>query len=225
MMDPVALAKPQFDVGIYTNNLDPMLAFWQGEVGVPFDHALKVKRGQVQHRHDWRGSVIKINHMRDEIPARPAGGYRTVLLASDTDSLLTDPDGNKIELRRDIGQLGLVVKVRDMQAHADFYKRAFGFAECDHPSGLGFVVGDSRLLLEQSDDAPSDASGDGVGIRYITFQIFKCDEAHARALDAGGREAWAPITLGETARISMVRDPDGNWIELSQRANLVGTLD
>jgi lactoylglutathione lyase len=34
----------------------------------------------------------------------------------------------------------------------------------------------------------------------------------------------APITLGETARISFIRDPDGNWIELSQRASLVGPL-
>ena len=34
----------------------------------------------------------------------------------------------------------------------------------------------------------------------------------------------APLTLGTTARISMVRDPDGNWIELSQRASIVGSL-
>jgi lactoylglutathione lyase len=34
-----------------------------------------------------------------------------------------------------------------------------------------------------------------------------------------------PTTLGTTARISMVRDPDGNWIELSQRASIVGTLE
>ena len=41
----------------------------------------------------------------------------------------------------------------------------------------------------------------------------------------GGREARAPVTLGTTARISMVRDPDGNWIELSQRASLTGSLE
>ena len=35
----------------------------------------------------------------------------------------------------------------------------------------------------------------------------------------------APVTLGTTARISMVRDPDGNWIELSQRASIAGSLD
>ena len=44
-------------------------------------------------------------------------------------------------------------------------------------------------------------------------------------LAKGGREALAPVTLGTTARISMVRDPDGNWIELSQRASIVGSLE
>jgi hypothetical protein len=43
-------------------------------------------------------------------------------------------------------------------------------------------------------------------------------------LTSGGREALAPVTLGTTARISMVLDPDGNWIELSQRASIVGSL-
>ena len=38
--------------------------------------------------------------------------------------------------------------------------------------------------------------------------------------------AAAPVTLGETARISMIRDPDGNWIELSQRAiDRAGSLE
>jgi lactoylglutathione lyase len=65
----------------------------------------------------------------------------------------------------------------------------------------------------------------GPGWRYITFQVFKVDMEHAAALAAGAREALAPITLGATARISMIRDPDGNWIELSQRASIVGSLE
>lgn len=36
--------------------------------------------------------------------------------------------------------------------------------------------------------------------------------------------AFAPVTLGEVARISMILDPDGNWIELSRRASIVGSL-
>jgi lactoylglutathione lyase len=40
----------------------------------------------------------------------------------------------------------------------------------------------------------------------------------------GVREGFAPVTLGNVARISMILDPDGNWIELSRRASIVGSL-
>ena len=88
-----------------------------------------------------------------------------------------------------------------------------------------FRAGESLIFLEQSPDAPSDAGMRGHGWRYITFQVFKVDDEHARVLARGGREAMAPVTLGTTARISMVRDPDGNWIELSQRASITGSLE
>jgi hypothetical protein len=31
--------------------------------------------------------------------------------------------------------------------------------------------------------------------------------------------------LGDVAYISFVRDPDGNWIEISQRKSITGSLD
>jgi lactoylglutathione lyase len=40
----------------------------------------------------------------------------------------------------------------------------------------------------------------------------------------GVAEGAAPVTLGEVARIAFVRDPDGNWIEISQRSSLTGKL-
>jgi lactoylglutathione lyase len=78
--------------------------------------------------------------------------------------------------------------------------------------------------LEEQPDASVDSPIEGTGWRYITFQVFNVDEVHARVLAAGGREGLTPTTLGTTARISMILDPDGNWIELSQRASLVGPL-
>ena len=41
------LAKPRVDIGLSTNDLEPMLAFWQGPAGVPFDHLLKIRRESV----------------------------------------------------------------------------------------------------------------------------------------------------------------------------------
>ncbi len=129
---------------------------------------------------------------------------------------LIDPDGNRAVLVPSgyggVGQIGIRLAVRDLAAHRRFYTQALGLIEEPVEIGAAFRAGETLLLLEQSSQAPSDAGMQGKGWRYITFQVFKVDEEHAGVLAHGGREAVAPVTLGSTARISMVRDPDGNWI-------------
>jgi predicted enzyme related to lactoylglutathione lyase len=225
------LAKPRIDFGLSTNTLEPMLAFWQGEVGLPFDHLLKIRPGHGQYRHDAAGSVVKINHHIDPLPATPASGYRALILARPDITKareLADPDGNRVRLapvgEDGVTQAAILMAVRDLSAHRRFYAQALGLTEQPWSRGAAFRAGESLILLEQSQGAPADAQMTGPGWRYITFQVFKVDEEHARVLSHGGREAMAPVTLGKTARISMVRDPDGNWIELSQRASIVGSL-
>lgn len=222
------LAKPRFDIGLSTNAIEPMLAFWQGQVGVPFDHLLPIRRGQDQHRHDLLGSVLKINHHEAALPANPPSGYRELLIAREGLSAaraLADPEGNRVSLvppgADGVTQIGVRLAVRDLAAHRRFYAEGLGLPE-ERPGA--FRAGESLILLEEAPDAPADAQMAGPGWRYITLQVFKVDEEHAGVLARGGREALAPITLGTTARISMVRDPDGNWIELSQRASIVGSL-
>ena len=226
------LAKPRIDIGLSTNNLAAMLAFWQGEAGVPFDHLLKIRPGQDQHRHDANGSVVKINHHAEPLPANPPSGYQALIIAREGLTAprdLADPDGNRLRLSPPgadgVGQIGVRLSVRNLAAHRAFYRDALGLAEePTTAAAAAFRAGESLILLDPSPDAPADAQMAGPGWRYITFQVFKVDEEHARVLAAGGREALAPLTLGTTARISMVRDPDGNWIELSQRASIVGSL-
>lgn len=225
------LAKPRVDIGLSTNDLEPMLAFWQGPAGVPFDHLLKIRRGQDQHRHDANGSVLKINHYAEPLPDTPPSGYRELILARPGLSApvaLADPEGNRVILvppgHEGVTQAGVRLAVRDLAAHRRFYAEALGLTEEPRASGAAFRAGETLLILEESPDAPVDAGMQGKGWRYITFQVFKVDEEHARILAKGGREAVAPVTLGTTARISMVRDPDGNWIEISQRASIVGSL-
>jgi hypothetical protein len=95
------LAKQRVDIGLSTNNLDPMLHFWQNRAGLPFDHVLPVRRGQKQHRHDALGSVVKINHHVEPLPAAPPSGYRELIIARQgrTEPVrLTDPDGNRVSL-------------------------------------------------------------------------------------------------------------------------------
>lgn len=223
------LAKPRVDIGLSTNHLEPLLAFWQGQAGTPFDHLLRIGRGHDQHRHDANGSVLKINHYAEPLPAAPPSGYRELIIARDgltAPRHLADPDGNRVSLAppgfEGVTQIGVRLAVRDLDAHRRFYGEALALPE-EAPGR--FRAGESLILLEASPDAPADAQMRGPGWRYITFQVFKVDAEHAQVLARGGREALAPVTLGTTARISMVRDPDGNWIELSQRASIVGSLE
>jgi catechol 2,3-dioxygenase-like lactoylglutathione lyase family enzyme len=227
------LAKPRMDFGLSTNNLEPMLTFWQGEVGLPFDHLLKIRRGQDQHRHDALGSVIKINHLADPLPEGPPTGYRELYMARDgltEPKPMVDPDGNRVTLVpvgwNGIGQIGVRLAVRSLDSHRRFYVDALGLTEEPWQGGAAFRAGESLLIVEESADAPIDGVRTGAkGWGYITFQIFKVDQEHAFVLAHGGGEAVAPVTLGTTARISMVKDPDGNRIELSQRASIVGSLE
>ena len=227
------LAKPRIDIGFPTNNVQPLLDFWQKEIGLPFDHLLPIRKGQKQHRHDLLGSVLKINELADPIPDRPLSGYRELLVVREglaAPKSLTDPEGNRVTLvpkgTYGVERIGIRVLVRDIAAHRQFYTEALGLTE-GPPAGdaATFLAGDTVLLVQQSADAPSDSGMEGKGWRYITFQVFEVDREHAHVLAHGGREARAPVTLGTTARISMVRDPDGNWIELSQRASITGSLE
>jgi catechol 2,3-dioxygenase-like lactoylglutathione lyase family enzyme len=225
------LAKPQVDIGLATNNLDPMLGFWQGTVGLKLDHVLPLRRGQKQHRHDAAGSVVKINHHVEPLPDAPPSGYRELIIAQPARAAplaLKDPDGNRVCLvppgHDRIDQIGIRLLVRDLEAHRRFYAGALGLTEEARASGAAFRAGETLIILEQDRGVGIDPGIRGKGWRYITFQVFRVDEVHAEVLGAGGREGLAPVTLGTTARISMVLDPDGNWIELSQRASIVGAL-
>ena len=226
------LAKPRVDIGLNTNNLEPMLAFWQNEAGLKFDHILPIRMGLKQHRHDAFGSVVKINHYDTPLPDRRPSGYSELLIARaglTAPKSMHDPDGNAVSLvppgTHGIAQIGIRLKVRDLAAHSRFYLDGLGLTNEAAERGATFRAGETLLLLDPSPDAPSDATMEGKGWRYITFQVFKVDEEHRQVMARGGREAMPPTTLGTTARISMVRDPDGNWIELSQRASITGSLE
>jgi lactoylglutathione lyase len=206
-----------------------MLGFWQGVVGLSLDHVLDIRRGQQQHRHDANGSVLKINHFAEPLPQTPPSGYRELILAGSAlgaERRLQDPDGNRVRIvpgrQYGVRQVGVLMNVRDLAAHRKFFGEVLQLPE-ERPGE--FRAGESLILLRESPDAPTDAEVRGRGWRYITLQVFKVDQEHARAIEGGAREALAPVTLGTTARISMIRDPDGNWIELSQRASIVGSLE
>jgi lactoylglutathione lyase len=114
--------------------------------------------------------------------------------------------------------------VRSLSEHRKFYGDVLGFAEQPWAGGPAFRLGDSLVLLEEDRAAAADPVRQARGWRYITLQVADIDVVHGTLRRNGAREGLAPITLGDVARISMILDPDGNWIELSRRASIVGSL-
>jgi catechol 2,3-dioxygenase-like lactoylglutathione lyase family enzyme len=225
------LAKNVIDVGLSTNDLEPMLRFWQQDAGLRFDHVLPVRRGQKQYRHDAQGSVIKLNHHAEPLPEAALSGYRELIIAREGLSKprrMVDPHGNRVQLvppgQDGITQIAVTMGVRSLGEHRKFYGDILGFPEQRWPGGAAFRLGDSLILLEEDRAATVDPVRQARGWRYITLQIADIDAVHGELRSRGVREGLAPITLGDVARISMILDPDGNWIELSRRASIVGSL-
>lgn len=128
------LAKDVIDVGLSTNNLEPMLRFWQQDAAVRFDHVLPVRRGQKQYRHDEQGSVIKVNHHVEPLPAAAPSGYRELIIAREgvrEPRPMVDPDGNRVRLvppgHEGVTQIGIVVGARNVEEHRRFYGDILGF--------------------------------------------------------------------------------------------------
>ena len=222
------LAKNHIDLGLFTNNTEAMLAFYRDRIGLPYEEMLPMGNGLQQHRFGMNGSVLKVNSARDPLHPQAPGGYRKLLIARDGVALperLTDPDGNAVTLvprgREGIAGIAVRLAVRDTAAHDRFFAEAM---QMELAEKRVYRCGDSLLFVEQSDDAVETGRAQGLGFRYLTVQVWDVDAEHAGIIERGGTEGRPPVTLGATARISFVRDPDGNWIEISQRASLTGPL-
>jgi len=224
----IDLAKPALDVGLFTNNRDRMLDFWQREAGVAFSELLPLGGGLQQHRHAIGASVLKINHARAKLPEAAPGGIRRLLIAREGISAprsLADPDGNAVTLVPvgfdGIGQLRVELVVNDLATHRAYYGATLGLPALDPDT---FACGVSQIRLIEG-IATHDPEQQAPGYRYMTIQVFDVKAVHAGILARGGREGRPPVRLGEVAHISFVRDPDGNWLEISQRKSLTGSLD
>jgi lactoylglutathione lyase len=233
------LAKRFLDVGVFTNRIDEMRAFYGERIGLPFEELLPVGAGVRQYRYGLLGSVLKLNHIRESLPPRTPGGYQRVAISDlrVAPSTLRDPDGNEIELvargERGIAQIEIHLGVTDVDAFEHFYGDAL---QAERVGAGRFKLGETIVSFERDPAAVrAEKSGSAsavevigamraVGMRYITVQVRDCDQEHRRLTSMGVWEGAAPVTLGAVARISFIRDPDGNFIEVSQRASLTGSL-
>ena len=88
-----------------------------------------------------------------------------------------------------------------------------------------YRCGDSLIVIaEQGKVESRGTQWRGPGYRYTTVQVWDCIAEYQGILARGGISGGEPRVLGETVRYAFVCDPDGNHIEISQRASLTGSL-
>ena len=220
------LAKQHLDVALFSNKRDEQLAFWQHTVGLSYDHMGKVGGGVQQHRHHMNGSILKMNHARDPLPASPPSGIVGLQIARDGVKAaveLKDPDGNRVTLvpKGAVAGIAILLRVNDPAAHDRFWTHAMQFER----AGDGrYRCGDSLIVVAGQGKVERSAEWRGLGYRYLTVQIHDCVQEYEGILARGGESGGEPRVLGDTVRYAWVLDPDGNHIEISQRASLTGPL-
>lgn len=222
------LAKPHIDVGLFTNSEQVMLEFWQHDVGLAFEETLPLGGGVRQHRHAMNGSVLKLNAARDPLNGAPPSGYRELTIARagiTAPHPLVDPDGNRVVLVPPGCEGVTGIRAGMAVRSAEAFRRFFGAAmQFDEVAADTYRCGDSLITFAEDASAVRTEPMRAPGFRYVTVQVYDADAEHHGIIERGGTEGRPPVTLGTTARVSFVRDPDGNWIEISQRASLTGPL-
>jgi predicted enzyme related to lactoylglutathione lyase len=227
------LNRPQVDVGLFTNRIDAMKAFYGDNLGLQFESEMAVGGGFKQHRYIANGSIIKLMESRDPLPRRHPGGYETLIIASNKvtqPEALNDPDGNTIELvpfgRDDVTQVEVRLGVSNVDRFDEFYTKA---AEGTSIGGHRYKIGETIFatfrhpLARPAKPMPFANPLEAVkamaslGIRYVTIQVKNCDAAFKTLTEGGAAVGITPANFGNVARIAFVRDPDGNFIELGQR--------
>ena len=221
------LAKQHLDIGLFSNDRDGQLAFWQQTVGLPYDHMGKLGGGMQQHRHHMNGSILKLNHARGPLPDVPPSGIVGLEIAREgltAPQKLADPDGNKVALVpkgfEGVQGIAILLKVNAPAQHDRFWTEAMQFERV----GDGrYRCGDSLVVVaERGKVEPSVGQWRGPGYRYMTVQVWDCLAEYDGILARGGASGGEPRLLGDTVRYAFVCDPDGNHIEISQRASLTG---
>ena len=229
----IELAKHQLDIGLTTEDRDETLAFWQNEVGLTYDGPLSVGGGVQQHRHSFRGSIIKINHSRNPVEPEPPSGYRRVFVAQPDRTEVhetSDPGGNQVVLVPP-GHDGITQLALSRSACATSH---------EHGHFWGDLVGlpaAPRVGCRMRSASATRCSASSTTPRHRATRLAAAPAiATARSrsstptpstgscIAAGARDGHEPFTHGDVARYGFIRDPDGNWIELSQRASITGPL-
>ena len=115
--------------------------------------------------------------------------------------------------------VGICIKTSRVELYKKFYQDDL---ECAAISDNTFQLGDSIIFLEKDPNASRAGHWVDRGLRYFTIHVRQIDNTYAALMDAGVEPGEAPYSIGKIARISFIKDPDGRWVEVAQRASLAG---
>jgi lactoylglutathione lyase len=148
-------------------------------------------------------------------------------------------DGAKSEFARTTINLGIVVS--DVEKAAQFYKNALGFTEVPGFDVSKELAGDSgladyhafsvrvltlgneksatKIKIMEFPEAPGKKVDNqfihsSLGFSYLTISISDTNATVKRAERAGFRPVKEPYQLGGNSYLTLIKDPDGNIIEL-----------
>ncbi len=132
-----------------------------------------------------------------------------------------------ISLTKDSIDLGIVTNNTD--AMVAFYEGLLGFERqgvMEMPGGstmTRLMCGTSLIKLVQHKEAPGAVAppggiGGATGYRYWTMSVSNLEEITAACADAGHKIRVPVSEIRPGVRISMVEDPDGNWVEFLEQS-------
>lgn len=132
-----------------------------------------------------------------------------------------------INIVKDSIDFGLVTK--DAQPLLAFYRDTLGLeleGEVPMPGGgkmTRLICGTTILKIvvhakEPKEVAPAGGIRGATGFRYFTISVDNLTEAVDECEAAGYKIAMPVTEIRVGVTISMIEDPDGNWVELLQRS-------
>lgn len=228
------LEKTSLDFGMFTNNPDAMHNFYNGELGLKFEGTVPMGPKFKLSRYMLNGSVLKLWHAADPLPPRASAGFKVLTVADPQTSAprtVRDPDGNQLQFvptgHNRVDQIEFQMGVSDLKAAERFYVEVAGaerIAENRYRLGQTILTLNAdpaaRPVKTQPVTNPLDAvmAMAGPGVRYLTLQVRDCAAEYQRLQ---GKEYNPGVQFSSAAGplvgLFMIRDPDGNWIEVLQR--------
>ncbi len=129
-----------------------------------------------------------------------------------------------VQITKDSIDLGIVT--RDVEPMLKFYRDTLGLeleGELSMPGGkmTRLKCGTTVIKLVVHDREPDAAAAPGgingaTGYRYWSISVSNILEATTTCADAGYSVVVPVVQFAPGAQISIIEDPDGNWVELVQ---------